>query len=86
MKMIFCMPEITMKDLESAKVFFSECKEILDTYVANKIYISSIFQINQLLMTEADENDILIFFNAAFCHIKYPVFIGNRTAAKFLNY
>ncbi len=64
MKMIFCMPEITMKDLESAKVFFSECKEILDTYVANKIYISSIFQINQLLMTEADENDILIFFNA----------------------
>ena len=27
-----------------------------------------------------------IIFNAAFCHIKYPVFIGNRTAAKFLNY
>ncbi|WP_371377430.1 toll/interleukin-1 receptor domain-containing protein [Sporomusa aerivorans] len=64
MNMIFCMPELTMKDLDSAKVFFSECKEILDTYVANKLYISSIFQINQLLTTEANENDILIFFNA----------------------
>lgn len=53
-----------MKYLDSAGVFYSECKEILDTYVANRLYISSVFQINQLLTEESDKNDILIFFNA----------------------
>lgn len=64
MKMIFCKPELTMKNLQSADIFYSECKEILDTYVANKLYISSVFQINQLLTEEPDKNDILIFFNS----------------------
>lgn len=64
MKMIFCKPELTLKKLDSASIFYLECKEILDTYVANKLYISSIFQINQLLNEEPDKNDILIFFNA----------------------
>ncbi|CDH90263.1 TIR domain-containing protein [Clostridium botulinum] len=53
-----------MRNLESAGIFYSECKEILDTYVANKLYISSVFQINQLLTEEPDKNDILIFFNS----------------------
>lgn len=64
MRMIFCKPELTMKNLDSASIFYSECKEILDTYVSNKLYISSVFQINQLLTEEPDKNDILIFFNA----------------------
>lgn len=64
MRMIFCKPELTMRNLESAGIFYSECKEILDTYVANKLYISSVFQINQLLTEEPDKNDILIFFNS----------------------
>lgn len=64
MRMIFCKPELTMNNLDSASIFYSECKEILDTYVANKLYISSVFQINQLLIEQPDKNDILIFFNA----------------------
>lgn len=53
-----------MNNLDSAGIFYSECIEILDTYVTNKLYISSVFQVNQLLTEEADENDILVFFNA----------------------
>lgn len=64
MKMLFCEPELTMKNLDSASVFYVECKTILDTYVVNKLYISSVFQINQLLTEKPDKNDILIFFNA----------------------
>lgn len=46
------------------KVIFCECKGVLDDYVANKQYISTSIQINQLLAEEADENDIFVFFTS----------------------
>lgn len=64
MKVIFCVPELTMMELNASTDFFNACKGILDIYVTNKQYISSSFQINQLLTEEADENDILIFFTS----------------------
>lgn len=64
MKVIFCTPELTMKEIKNAIEFFDKCKEILDVYVANKLYVSTPFQINQLLTEEADENDILVFFTS----------------------
>ena len=64
MRMLFCEPALTMKNLDSASIFYLECKKILDTYVVNKLYISSMFQISQLLTEKPDKNDILIFFNA----------------------
>lgn len=64
MKVVFCIPNLTMKKTESAQCFFSECREILDTYVANMQYISTSFQINQLLYGEVDANDIFIFFTS----------------------
>lgn len=64
MKMVFCNPGLTMSKTESANIFFDECSTILNTYVANRIYISSVFQINQLLTEDADKNDILVFFTA----------------------
>lgn len=64
MKMIFCNPGLTMSKIESANIFFDECSTILNTYVANRLYISSAFQINQLLAEDADKNDILVFFTA----------------------
>lgn len=64
MKVIFCVPELTMTELREASFFYNECKEILDVYVANKLYISSSFQINQLMAEDTDENDILVFFTS----------------------
>lgn len=64
MRIIFCEPLLTMKNLDSASAFYIECKKILDAYVVNNLYISSLFQINQLLTEQPDKNDILIFFNA----------------------
>lgn len=64
MKMIFLKPEVTMKNVDSANIFYSECKILLDTYVANKLYISSEFQMNQLLTKKPGKDDIFIFFNA----------------------
>lgn len=64
MKIVFCVPKLTMTELNAAMEFFNECKEILDVYVANIQYISSYFQINQLMVEEADKNDIFIFFTS----------------------
>lgn len=64
MKMIFCNPGLTMSKTESANIFFNECSTILNIYVANRLYISSVFQIKQLLSEDADKNDILVFFTA----------------------
>jgi len=67
MRIIFCEPTLTMKKLDSANIFYLECKKLLDTYVVNKLYISSMFQISQLLTEQPEKNDILIFFNAEDC-------------------
>ena len=64
MKIIFCNPKLTMKTIDKANVFFESCREILDTYIANKLYITSAFQIDQLLADTADMDDIFVFFNA----------------------
>lgn len=64
MKIIFCKPNLTMKKVDDANVFFESCQEILDTYITNQVYISSSHQMNQLLAGNAEPNDIFIFFNA----------------------
>ena len=64
MKIIFCNPKLTMRTIDKANVFFESCREILDTYIANKFYITSAFQIEQLLADNVDMDDIFIFFNA----------------------
>lgn len=64
MKIIFCNPKLTMKTIDKANVFFESCREILDTYIANKLYITSAFQVDQLLAGDADIDDIFVFFNA----------------------
>ena len=64
MKVIFCAPELTMTELDKANAFFEECRRILDKYVANRQYVSTSFQMNQLLAEEADKNDILVFFTS----------------------
>lgn len=64
MKIIFCNPKLTMKTIDKANVFFESCREILDTYIANKLYITSAFQVDQLLADNADIDDIFVFFNA----------------------
>ncbi|NBH34994.1 TIR domain-containing protein [Clostridiaceae bacterium] len=53
-----------MKTIDKANVFFESCREILDTYIANKLYITSAFQVDQLLADNADMDDIFVFFNA----------------------
>ena len=62
MKVVFCEPKLTMKKIDNAKAFFESCREILDTYVSDKAYISSVFQVDQLLAGSADPNDIFVFF------------------------
>lgn len=64
MKVIFCTPQLTMTDLREATEFYTECSTLLNSYVANVHYISTSFQINQLLFQEADKNDILVFFTS----------------------
>ena len=61
MKIIFCNPKLTMKTIDKANVFFESCREILDTYIANKLYITSVFQVDQLLAGDADIDDIFVF-------------------------
>ena len=53
-----------MKTIDKANVFFESCREILDTYIANKLYITSAFQVDQLLAGDADIDDVFVFFNA----------------------
>ena len=62
--MLFRSPKLTMKTIDKANVFFESCREILDTYIANKLYITSAFQVDQLLADNADIDDIFVFFNA----------------------
>lgn len=62
--MIFCEPVLTMTDIKAATEFYKECKEVLDVYVANRQYVSTMFQINQLMADEPDENDIFVFFTS----------------------
>ena len=64
MKVIFCKPVLTMKNKTIADDFFKSCSEILNTYVTDKLYISSTFQVDQLLAGDADATDIFVFFNA----------------------
>lgn len=64
MNVIICEPKLTMNVTDNANIFFEFCREILDMYVTNKLYISSSFQIDQLLADNIDVNDIFVFFNA----------------------
>lgn len=64
MNVIFCKPELTMTELEAATTFFRDCSEILGSYVPNVQYISTSFQMNQLLAQEASKNDIFVFFTS----------------------
>ena len=64
MKVIFCKPELTRKDLKDATVFFDECQDILNQYVANIQYITTVTQIKQLFVGTVDEKDLLVFFNS----------------------
>lgn len=64
MKVIFCEPQLTMEKTEKANMFLNECKRLLDTYVCEKVYISNKYLMNRILETEAEKEDILIFFNS----------------------
>ena len=64
MRVIFCMPKLTMEKLDASAVFFEECKRILDEYVVNVAYISSEIQVNQLMAGEAEGDDIFVFFTS----------------------
>ena len=71
MRVIFCMPKLTMEKLDASAVFFEECKRILDEYVVNVAYISSEIQVNQLMAGEAEGDDIFVFFTS----VKYVLTI-----------
>ena len=64
MSVIFCRPELTMKDTEDAKLFFEECRAILAQYIFQVQYMESDFAVGQALSQEADERDIFIFFTS----------------------
>lgn len=64
MNVIFCRPEMTMTDTGDAILFFNACCEILDHYIYNLRYISSSALIRQVMLEDADKDDILIFFTA----------------------
>lgn len=64
MNVIFCKPELTMTELKAATEFYKVCSEILSSYITNIQYISTSFQINQLLVQEVNRNDILVFFTS----------------------
>lgn len=63
MKVIFCMPELTMQDLIEANAFFNECKTILDNYMPGIHYVS-LKMLPQLVSYEPDKDDIFIFFTS----------------------
>lgn len=64
MKVIFCEPKLTMVNTKKAKEFFDECREIIDSYIMDKSYITNDFQVNMLLGSKLDKDDIFIFFNS----------------------
>ena len=64
MKIIFSRPELTMQKIEEATDFYDECTSILNMYVSNVYYISTVMQVKQLLTGKAEKDDILIFFTS----------------------
>lgn len=64
MKIIFSRPELTMQKIEEATDFYDECTSILNMYVSNVYYISTVIQVKQLLAGKAEKDDILIFFTS----------------------
>lgn len=64
MEIVFCAPEFTIPNVELAMDFYKECKALLDTYIVNMRYISSIYQLNQMIAGEGNKDDILIFFTS----------------------
>lgn len=64
MSVIFCRPELTMKDTKDAKLFFEECRAILTQYIFQVHYMESDFAVGQALSGEVDERDIFIFFTS----------------------
>jgi len=63
-KIIFSRPELTMQKIEEATDFYDECTSILNMYVSNVYYISTVIQVKQLLAGKAEKDDILIFFTS----------------------
>ena len=64
MNVIICKPELTMAEFEEATVFFNVCYEILNKYVYNLKTIGSYELIRQVMLENADKDDILIFFTS----------------------
>lgn len=64
MNVIICRPELTMEDVGDAMLFFNECREILDKYIYNLRNIGSYELIRQVMLENADKDDILIFFTS----------------------
>lgn len=64
MKIIFSRPELTMQKIEESTDFYDECTSILNMYVSNVYYISTVIQVKQLLAGKAEKDDILIFFTS----------------------
>lgn len=64
MEIIFCTPELTIPNLDLAMDFYRKCKMILDMYTIHTRYVSTTFQINQMIAGVADKEDILIFFTS----------------------
>lgn len=53
-----------MTELKIAIEFFQACKGILDSYAVNVQYISTLFQVNQLLIHEVSKDDVFVFFTS----------------------
>ncbi len=64
MEIIFCAPELTIPDVKMAEDFYQECKALLDIYIVNMRYISSVYQLNQMIAGEGNKDDILVFFTS----------------------
>lgn len=64
MNVIFCRPELTMQDSGDAILFFDECNAIIEKYIYNFRIIASYEIIRQIMLENADKDDILIFFTS----------------------
>lgn len=63
MKVIFCRPELTMKDLAEANIFYEECRKILDDYVPG-VYYAGASALAQMSAWEPHKDDIFVFFTS----------------------
>lgn len=63
MNVIFCRPELTMEDVGDAICFFNECHTILDKYIYNLRTIGSYELIRQIMLENADKDDIFYIFH-----------------------